>query len=170
MRRGTRILFLLILLIALALPAPLFARVCAEPEFGPTGLGCSILPCSGFGFLNFGGSLPKCTNLCQLVKLGQNVAYYGMNLVVFVLAPLVMGWGALLIIIGRSSLEEIGGSSANITRGKGVLMSGVIGVLIALGSFLILNTFFFVLGIGGLGGPGSSWTALVCEVPRPLPP
>ena len=163
MERYKNIFFVVFLGVTL-LTFPFVAFAC--PTFGPTGLACPILPCTGFGtgaFSSLGGGTP-CVNLCQLVELVQRTAYFGLNLVLFVLAPIFLGWGALMIIIGRSSLEEVGGSKVSISRGKGIVTSAVVGVVIALGSFLILNTFFFVLGLSsGIAG-GSSWAVLVCNV------
>jgi hypothetical protein len=111
-----------------------------------------LLPCRGL----------DCVDLCQLLTLFQRLTYFGMTVAVEVIAPILLVWGAFLILISGGSQERLG-------KGKKVLTSTVVGVLLALGAFLIVNTFLWALGnnptVSGPNKPGGvSWPNVACTV------
>jgi hypothetical protein len=84
-----------------------------------------LVPCSG----------ADCT-LEDLYTLGYNVINTGLNLAA-IIAVLVILWGGILIITA-------GGSQENLARGKSAIQSAIIGLIIVLGSWLIVNTIITV--------------------------
>ncbi|MCR4328031.1 MAG: pilin [Patescibacteria group bacterium] len=116
-----------------------------------------ILPCTGL----------DCVDLCQLLSLFQHLIYFGMTVAVMVIAPLFLIWGGFMILIS-------GGSTERISKGKTILTSTIIGIAMALGAFLIVNTFLWVLGnnpaIDGPNKPGGvNWPNVACTVQAPPP-
>lgn len=163
--KNTKKIFLIIFtLSSIVTFAPLEANAQC-PRFGPDGLACPILSCSGFSaeFASMRGGLPACTNLCQFVELVQRATYFGINLAVFVLAPIFITWGAIMIILGGRTLEETGAGKVSVARGKKIVMSAVVGLLLAMGAFLIVNTFFWAIGSAN-GFAGATWPDIICEV------
>ena len=123
-----------------------------------------ILPCTGL----------ECVDLCQLLLLFQRLIYFGMTLAVLFVAPILILWGAFLIIIS-------GGSAERVSKGKTVLTSTIVGIIITLGAFLIVTTFLHFLGnTQGYIDPKTgqpayvSWPNIACTVqatpPSPAPP
>jgi hypothetical protein len=106
------------------------------PYWGP------LLSCSGNG----AGGLPTCTSLCDLLHTFLNVVYFGITMVVFIIAPVLFAYGGILIMIGHSAIEEIGGKNVSISKGKGVITSTVWAVVIALAAYLIVSVFLGILG------------------------
>lgn len=106
----------------------------------PSGYWGPLTSCVGSASSTPGGTLPVCTSVCDILHTFQHFVYFGMSLVLFALAPILIIWGGFLILTA-------GASSENLNKGKSVLKGTVIGVLIALGAWLIINTFLWVLGI-----------------------
>jgi hypothetical protein len=106
------------------------------------------------GIPYWGPLLPRNRTLCGLLELVQNVSYFGITLTVFVLAP-------LFILIGGFIILTAGGSEPRFGRGKQTLTAAVVGLVIALGSYLILSTFFTILNIT-FGAGGGGWGTITC--------
>ncbi len=111
-----------------------------------------LLPCTGL----------DCVNLCQLLILFQHLIYFGMTIAVEIAAPIFLIWGGILILIS-------GGSQERLSKGKTVLTSTLVGIVLSLGAFLIMSTFLWLVGNNPtVGGPnksgGVSWPNVACEV------
>lgn len=135
-------------ILALIAP-PAFAA--GFPYWGP------VVSCTG-GAPEAGMSVQKqCTNLCDLFQTGQNVIYLMMTVAVLALAPIFILWGAILIM-------TMGGSTERVESGRHIITSTVIGVLIALGAFVIVNTFILIMGnvSGSTTGLWKNWSNLSC--------
>lgn len=148
MKKYFILVFLFPVLAGGLVPSLAFAQC---PSFSPFGLTCPIAACYGSG-------LNACTNLCQLLETVQNATFFGMDLVVFALAPIFLAWGAIMIIIAHGSPSALEG-------GKKILWSALIGILLAIGAHLIVSTFFFVLSLGGgldAGFLNSTWPNIRC--------
>ncbi len=74
-----------------------------------------------------------------------HLAYFGMTITLFFLAPALFAWGGILILIS-------GASPGKLEQGKKILTGTVIGVLITLFALLIVRTFLQLVGICGVGG------------------
>ncbi|MEK7193191.1 MAG: pilin [Patescibacteria group bacterium] len=162
MNRHTRYFIFFFAILLFFFVVPFAAEAVGFPYWGTNP---PILPC-GYS----GG--PPCTDLCQMVQLGQNVVFFGMTLVVFALAPIFIAWGGIELMIGASSLVDIGGGSKEkVSHGKKTIKSAIVGLVLALGAFVIVNTFITFLGIsiGGAGG-WASFQCTVLELPPPPAP
>jgi hypothetical protein len=141
---------------------PLVASAHAPQLWGmPPGYWGPILSCSGSGQ----GGLPKCTSLCDLLHTFQNVIYFGISLAFFAIAPVLLIWGGVLILIA-------GANPGLLEQGKKILTGTLIGILIVLCAFLIVNTFLWFLAKSG-GGQGTvptgvGWPNIQCN-PAGLP-
>ncbi len=117
MNNNFKFIILIILLSILVIPQAVFAAT--FPFEGP------LIPCGTED------NPEKCT-LCHFFLLGQNI----INLLLFILvavAPLIIIFGAIIIITS-------GGSPEQATKGKKAITYTVIGLLIAFGSWIVINT------------------------------
>jgi len=102
-----------------------------------------------------GGLVPcgqgeACT-LCHGFILFQNIYTFFLGLVASV-GVLAFVAGGLIIMTARADPQQV-------QRGKSVLVNAVIGIIIALGSFLILNALVFILVPGdGFSPPGGAFS------------
>ncbi len=119
----------------------------AAPSVFPTGFWGPLVSCTGNG----GGGLPSCASMCDLIQTFENVIYFGISVAIFIIAPILFAWGGIMYMISRGKPEGTGAA-------KKILTGALIGVLIVLGGWLIVNTFVGVLGISGIGGFGSGGT------------
>jgi len=79
--------------------------------------------------------------------------------------------GGVMIIIGRTSVLEIGGGKEKVIQGKKVITSALVGMVLALTAFLIVDAFFTILNVRLPNN--SKWYNLQCStIPissEPLP-
>lgn len=98
--------------------------------------------------------LPDCPNgicgWCDLFQLGQNVINFLIE-ISLVLAVAFIVYGGIMLMVQSNKPEKL---QAN----RQIIWSAVIGVVIALASWVILNTFFHLL-TGGLNWP---WDQIQC--------
>jgi hypothetical protein len=108
------------------------------------------------------GSKRVCSDWCDIIATAQRVLYFGMTLVAFVLAPILLIIGGLMVLLA-------GGSSERVGAGRGLLTRTVIGIAMALGAFLIVTTFLWVIGakVSPTGAEGVAWPTIVCNVGQP---
>lgn len=132
-----------------------------------TGLGLPLVSLAEGGFspsIPFWGPLLKgvcndggiCSNLCELFRLGQNVIYFGLTILLFAIGPTAF-------IIGGIMILTAGGSEDRMKKGRRVITAAVLGIAIGLGAFLIINTFLGLIG-GSLGTGEEGWARFSCEV------
>jgi hypothetical protein len=110
----------------------------------------SIVPC--------GPGLPKpsCDSICDLFPLAQNLISFGITIVIEILAPIAIVIGAFYIITAGDSPDRL-------KTGKNAIIYAAIGIIIALGSFIIINTFLWLLGKTTLNPNTSSWAVFSCS-------
>ena len=125
-------------LIFLTVSSPVFAE--GLPYWGK-----DLIPC--------GWKDNECVNWCQLIKLTDNLTSFGITIAVFVIAPIFIAYGGIMIIAA-------GGSEARFSRGKQIVTAAVIGFLLALGAWLIITTFFGIIA----GGSSDQWANIQCTV------
>lgn len=117
-----------------------------------------------FGFLNIsdaqeGGLVPcgpgkgginESCNFCHLLTLGQNIINYAM-MIVFPLS-------AVMIVVGGGYILTAGASESNVAKGKEILTAAVVGLLIALCSWLIIDIIIRATGSTFFGtGNSPQW-------------
>jgi len=104
----------------------------------PEAAQAQLVPCGGEG-------QPEC-ELCHLFVLFDNI-------VKFVLRNLVPPIAALMLVIGGGMFFMAAGDSSKVNKAKSVITSVVIGLLIVYGAYLLVNSFFWAIGV-------AEWTGL----------
>jgi Type IV secretion system pilin len=132
--------YLLVLLVPLAVHAQ-------EVKLFPGGYWGPVVPerCATGG----------CQSICDIFDTAQRVIYILMSLTLFAFGPIWIVIGGFLILVS-------GGSSERVTNGRKMIMGAVIGILIALGAFVIINTFFYFIAQGGQISIDSYWPTVKC--------
>ena len=144
------------ILLLLALTAVLFPFMAGFAHgAGFPNWGSPLLSCVGSASStppSTGGTPPKvCTSVCDILQTLQNLAYFGMTLVTFVIGPVLLLWGGIMILISQGSTERLG-------TGKKILTGTVWAIVIALGAFVIVNTFLWAFG----NPTAVSWPTIQC--------
>lgn len=153
---------LFVVSVALFVPQTTFAETVNQckvetPQFLPAGYwgqNPPLLPC-GVTDPDTGEKVDclQC-GLCGLLMLGQRIIYLMLSLLFFVVAPIRFIWGGFLILVSR-------GSSETVNQGRKMIYHTVIGLMIGLGAFLIVQTFLWLLG--SLGGDQIGWPDIKCQ-------
>jgi hypothetical protein len=154
---------LLVLIVGSSALLPVVASAYTTPNIWttPPGFWGPLLSCNG-NYLgrnsdgtggtdsaNNPNTVPACTSLCDLIDTFINVIYFVMSIALFIVAPVACVVGGIMILVAGASPEMLG-------RGKKVITSSVIGIIIVLCSYLIVNTVIKALNITGIGGFGTS--------------
>ncbi|MEK7162886.1 MAG: hypothetical protein AAB696_01195 [Patescibacteria group bacterium] len=97
-----------------------------------------------FGFLNIASAqeegLVPCgpgitgatsCNFCHLLTLGQNIINYAL-IIVFPIS-------AVMVVVGGGYILTAGASESNVSKGKEILTAAIVGLIIALCSWLIID-------------------------------
>lgn len=135
----------------------------AASRVWPTGYWSPLLSCVGSASSVASGppNPPKvCTSLCDTLATAQNIVDFGMSLVVFVLTPLLVLWGGIVVITA-------GSSPGRLTYGRGVLTKTALGLLVVLGAYVIVSTFLWVVGArtsGSEEGGPVGWPNIECKL------
>lgn len=136
--------------IFLALAAFVFALSAAAPAYGFTG---PIVPCGGSG-------QAPCT-FCDLGVLVVNLTKFMMENVVIPAAALLIVAGGILILISGPSEERL-------KLGKEIITKTIVGAVIVLLAWLMVDTTIKVLTVGGrqfrgVAGPWHELTSDACS-------
>lgn len=115
---------------------PIFASASKMPDIFPQGYWADkgLLYCSSGG----------CT-FDDLIQTVLNVVSFGITLALFVAAPILFGWGGIMILISGASPDKQ-------SEGKKIITGTVIGILIVLTAYLMIKTLVGLLGITNIGG------------------
>ena len=123
----------------------------------PPGYWGPIVSCTGNYPIGAGGRAitsnnpsgkPNCKNLNDLIQTFINAIYLLMSVGLFAIAP-------ILFIIGGLMMIASGGNPERITQARKTMIGAVVGVVIVLCAYLIVNTVigvFHISGIAGFGG------------------
>lgn len=116
--------------------ASLFAPVLVSagafsPYWGP------IVSCSGSP--QGGSNLPQCTSFCDILVTVQNIVKMGMTFALYIIAPLFFVWGGVKIMLAR-------GNPGDVKEAGSMLLATVVGIAITVGAYIIVNTFFLLIG------------------------
>jgi hypothetical protein len=158
-----------LLLTPLFMPSAVFAATgplnLKTDVFNPTILAGPIILCVGASPTNNAGntSMPVCNNLCDLVAQIAQVIYYAIAVVIWIVTPVLVAVGGIMIMLGGANPEMVG-------RGKKTITGAVWGVVIVLVAWLIVFTFISAFGkLGTYVGffPGGKST---CSVPSSQSP
>lgn len=103
-----------------------------------------LIPCEGM----------RC-RACDLVSLGNNI----LNWFVAIMAGII----SLMFALGGFTMLMSGGNSGKVSEGKEMMTNAIIGLLIVLSAWLIVNTIFKTVVGGSISG---NWYEIKC-VPNP---
>lgn len=107
------------------------------------------LPANAGGLVPCGGPGEEMCTLCDFFKLGQNI-------INFLLEDVALPLTTVMIAVGGVTLAISGGSPKRLELGKKILTSAVIGLIVVLASWLIINTIINLLS-GGEQPTGFPW-------------
>ena len=151
MTRNKKILLFIAVPLVIAPYFALAANVATGIPYWPgVGGAPQLISCTGFlgGEKDAGGkplsAKTPCVSLCDLIDTVLNVIYFAMTLAIFVFAPMLFAWGGFMVLTAGAKPDQVG-------MAKKVLTGTLIGVLIVLGSFLIIYTVAHELGVGLAG-------------------
>lgn len=155
--KKTAIAAIVLIVLSIALPSAVFAANSGVKSnvFLPTILNGPLLICVGAPNGNnaaSGAVSNVCSNLCDLVAQIANVIYYMIGVVIWVITPILVAVGGIMIMLGGANPEMVG-------RGKKTITGAVWGIAIVLLAWLIVFTFVAAMGnlskyVGGFGGSG----------------
>lgn len=104
-----------------------------------------LVPCSGY----------KCTP-CQFLVLVSNIINFMMKDITFPLA-------GLLFLIGGLMMVASGASEDNYKKGKTIIVNTLIGVVIVLSAWAIVNTLIITVGSSAAGVRVENWWKVSCQ-------
>ncbi len=107
---------------------------------------------AGAGLVPCGGAEQNPCTWCHFSQLAINIIDFMMYLV-FPLA-------AVMIVIGGIFIMTSGGSSARFSKGKEMITGAVIGILIALLSWIIIDTIIQTIAVGWDGLNLTPWNKI----------
>jgi len=147
-----------IVLLVLAPTAAALAQTYQTPNIWPLGWWApnGLVSCTG-NYLSAnttGNAAGTCQNLCDLIDTAINIVYFAMSAAIFIIAPILFVVGGIILMISGANPEML-------TMGKKTLTDTLIGLVIVLCSYLIVNTIITTLHIGGIGGFGGA----MCSTP-----
>lgn len=90
-------------------------------------------------------------DLCDAIVIASNILGYMFDLVLFVLTPVFIAYGAFTLMVSQ-------GNPTSISKGKKILSSTVIGLVITLIAWLIINTLFHIV----TGSSMNPWSNIGC--------
>ncbi|MBU1015160.1 hypothetical protein KKI17_01830 [Patescibacteria group bacterium] len=103
----------------------------------------------GIDLIVCGGAGDAC-QLCDIFVLFQ-------RLFNFLLVPILPVLATALALYGGFLLLTAGGNPSQVTQAKGVLFAVVVGIVIVLGAWVLINTLMTVLGVAEWVGFGGEW-------------
>lgn len=138
---------ILIIVAGLASLSPVSALAIGLPYWGP------LVSCTGV----------NCTT-CDFFSTAQMVIYFIMTLTLFVVGPIMITWGGIMMLISAGSVERF-------ADGRRIATGAVWGIVIALGAFLIINTLLKAIAtnVSGFNNSGSGFT-ISCTAKSPFVP
>ncbi len=146
MKTKTKAIYLFPLaLIVMATAMPFVASAAIKSNvWSPDILTGPLISCTGAN--TAGGTDSKnCQDLCDLVSTVANVIYFGIGVVIWIIAPIMIAWTGLSFMFGR-------GDPGAVTAARDRALRVVLGLFIVLCAYLIVFTFVKVLNIAGVGG------------------
>ncbi len=101
--------------------------------------------------INASGVLTSACTFCDALRVTQNILNYLVELAFAIVTAMIV-WGAIQMIIST-------GSSEKFTHGRQTITDAVIGLLVIMGAWLIVNEFLHLM-TGGLNIP---WNSVTCH-------
>ena len=108
-----------------------------------------LVPCGGI-------EEPPCT-LCHIFVMFKSIIDYALQVIVPILAVLIIVYGGFLLLTS-------GGDPVRAMSARKILTSVVIGLALVFCSWLIINSFFLLIGVADWTGLREGWFIINCEV------
>lgn len=109
----------------------------------------ALVPCNG----------PDCS-LCLFMRMVSDI-------VLFIVRDITAPLAGLLFLIGGIMMVSAGGNETRFKKGRDVFKSTIIGVLIVLASWAIVNTLITTFGSNVAGFVPGNWWQVQCVSPPP---
>ncbi|HEV8666544.1 MAG TPA: hypothetical protein VN665_01700 [Candidatus Paceibacterota bacterium] len=128
----------------------------ATPTPQPSGQSSGLVPC-GYGQFTGGNESSSSTGCqaCNLAQLIQNVMTFAIGIAIPIAAAL-FAYAGFLYITSASNL-------GNISKAKGIFKDALIGFLIAICAWLIINTLLNIIFTGNSPFAGGKWFTIACD-------
>ena len=119
--------------------------------------GSLILPLFSLaaGLVPCGGTDEDPCQLCHLFVLLDTIVDFVLFKIILPLATLLLVIGGILFIFNAENPE-------NVTKGKAILTSVVIGLIIIFAAWLIINSFVMLIGVSEWTGLREGWFQIEC--------
>lgn len=157
-------IFILSFLAFLVVPA-IASAAALSPYWGPL-VSCTGAPGTVPVASNNNQPLPQCQSFCDLLHTGQNFVRFGMTIALYIAAPLIFIFGGIKILTARGDVGAV-------KTARKIMWDTVMGIAVVLCAYLIVNTFFWAMGIVFKGPSGtvsqSSWSEIKCDVQAATP-
>ncbi len=159
--KKTAIAAITLIILSATLPSAVFAANSGVKSnvFLPTILDGPLLICvgapNGSGAAS-GAVSSVCNNLCDLVAQIANIIYYMIGVVIWIVTPILVAVGGIMIMLGGANPEMVG-------RGKKTITGAVWGIVIVLLAWLIVFVFVHAFGnlsnyVNGFNGSGGTFS------------
>lgn len=114
-----------------------------------------LVPCGG----------PNCPcRLCDLFVMASRIVNDILFKIVPALAALMIAIGGLLYVTAFMGIGgEKGKGPEGLSKAKKLIMSVIIGLVIVYGAWLLVNTFFWAIGVQGWTGLQHGWWQINCS-------
>ncbi len=106
------------------------------------------------------GTYKTCTSACDVIIEFEAILYFALTLVMYVGAP-------VMLVVGAGMIMFAGANPNLLSQGRKVLFSTVIGVVLALASYVIVSTFLWLVQPADSAKP-VSWPNITCN-PKDAP-
>lgn len=120
-----------------------------------SGLFISFAAVQAQGLVPCGGADNPC-KLCHIFVMFDNI-------IDFVMITLVPPLAALMLVVAGVMFFTAAGDPGSISKARSVLTSVVLGLVIVYGSWLIINSFFLVIGVNQWTGLEQGWFSYPCQ-------
>lgn len=121
----------------------------------------SPLISSAHGLVPCGGSGEAACTACDLLVLLQNLIHFGIK-IAFLLIIVFVVYGGFRWLLS-------GGNETSIKAGQKVIINSIVGLIIILSSWLIVNTVFWIIAQAGGKNYIGTWNHIQCTSPAITP-
>ncbi len=112
-----------------------------------TAQAAGLVPCGG-------KDQPTC-DWCYLMQLFKNIV----DFMIYIIFPVA----AVMIVVGGGFIMTAAGSPARVSKGREIITAAIIGLVIALLSYLIIDTIIKVIAVGWGNLNIGPWNQLKCS-------
>ncbi len=149
---------------------PAFAAGANTNIWNPSILNGPLVTCTGDGSapaVPGAATLPPCQSLCDFIATLVNITYFGIGVLIWIVAPIIFAIGGIMYLIAGGKPEMIG-------KATKMLTGTVVGLLIVLCGWLLISTLLYFLQVTDIGGFGGAQCTLINSAPatsvNPTPP